>query len=43
MALEHVLKAAGNDLSPENVHKQAYSIRDLELPMLLPGIKVNYL
>ena len=41
MALEHVLKAAGNDLSPENIHKQAYSIRDLELPMLLPGIKVN--
>src|SRR3979490_2115203 len=41
MAVEHVLKAAGNDLSPENVHKQAYSIRDLELPMLLPGIKVN--
>jgi len=41
MALEHVLKAAGNDLSPENIHEQAYSIRDLELPMLLPGIKVN--
>jgi len=41
MALEHVLKAAGNDLSPENIHKQAYSIRELELPMLLPGIKVN--
>jgi hypothetical protein len=41
MALEHVLKAAGNDLSPENIHKQAYSIRALELPMLLPGIKVN--
>src|SRR5438132_5665722 len=41
MALEHVLKAAGNDLSPENIHKQAYSIRDLELPMLLPGIEVN--
>jgi hypothetical protein len=41
MALEHALKAAGNDLSPENIHKQAYSIRDLELPMLLSGIKVN--
>src|SRR5207249_717710 len=40
MALERVLKAAGNDLSPENIHKQAYSIRDLELPMLLPSIKV---
>jgi branched-chain amino acid transport system substrate-binding protein len=41
MALEHVLKAAGTDLSPENIRKQAYSISGLELPMLLPGIKVN--
>ncbi|MGO9359723.1 MAG: ABC transporter substrate-binding protein [Xanthobacteraceae bacterium] len=41
MALEHVLQAAGNDLSRENIMKQALSIKDLELPMLLPGIKVN--
>lgn len=41
MALEHVLKAAGNDLSRDNIMKQAVSIKDLELPMLLPGIKVN--
>ncbi|CCD84765.1 putative ABC transporter (substrate-binding protein); branched-chain amino acid transporter [Bradyrhizobium sp. ORS 285] len=41
MVLEHVLKAAGNDLSRENILKQALSIKDLELPMLLPGIKVN--
>jgi branched-chain amino acid transport system substrate-binding protein len=41
MALEHVLKACGDDLSTENILKQAYAIRDLELPMLLPGIKVN--
>ncbi|SHK21725.1 ABC-type branched-chain amino acid transport system, substrate-binding protein [Bradyrhizobium lablabi] len=41
MALEAVLKACGDDLSTENILKQAYSIRDLELPMLLPGIKVN--
>ena len=41
MALEAVLKACGNDLSTENILKQAYSIKDLELPMLLPGIKVN--
>lgn len=41
MALEHVLKAAGTDLSPENIRKQAYSISGLELPMLLPGIKIN--
>jgi branched-chain amino acid transport system substrate-binding protein len=41
MALEHVLKACGDDLSTENILKQAYAIKDLELPMLLPGIKVN--
>jgi branched-chain amino acid transport system substrate-binding protein len=41
MALETVLKACGDDLSTENILKQAYSIRDLELPMLLPGIKIN--
>jgi branched-chain amino acid transport system substrate-binding protein len=41
MALEAVLKACGDDLSTENILKQAYSIKDLELPMLLPGIKVN--
>src|SRR5436190_10088264 len=41
MAQEMVLKACGDDLSTENILKQAYSIRDLELPMLLPGIKVN--
>ena len=41
MALEHVLKACGDDLSTENILRQAYSIKDLELPMLLPGIKVN--
>ena len=37
----HVLKACGDDLSTENILKQAYAIKDLELPMLLPGIKVN--
>lgn len=36
-----VLKQAGNDLSRENIMRQAANIRDLELPMLLPGIKVN--
>jgi len=41
MALEYVLKACGDDLSTENILKQAYAIKDLELPMLLPGIKVN--
>ncbi|HYI31048.1 MAG TPA: ABC transporter substrate-binding protein [Bradyrhizobium sp.] len=41
MALEAVLKACGDDLSTENILRQAYSIKNLELPMLLPGIKVN--
>jgi branched-chain amino acid transport system substrate-binding protein len=41
MTLEAVLKACGDDLSTENILKQAYAIKDLELPMLLPGIKVN--
>ncbi len=41
MVLEAVLKACGDDLSTDNILKQAYSIKNLELPMLLPGIKVN--
>jgi branched-chain amino acid transport system substrate-binding protein len=36
-----VLKQCGNDLSRENIMKQAASIKDLTLPMLLPGIKLN--
>jgi branched-chain amino acid transport system substrate-binding protein len=39
--LEHVLKACGDNLTRENVMKQAASIRDLQLGGLLPGIKVN--
>jgi len=41
MTLEAVLKACGDDLSTENILKQAFAIHDLTLPMLLPGIKVN--
>jgi len=40
-ALVQVLKQAGSDLSRENIMRQATNLRDLELPMLLPGIKVN--
>ncbi len=36
-----VLKQCGNDLSRDNVMKQAANLKDLELPMLLPGIKIN--
>ena len=39
--LVHVLKASGDNLTRENVMKQAASIKDLELGGLLPGIKVN--
>ncbi len=36
-----VLKQCGNDLSRENVMKQAANLKDLILPMSLPGIKIN--
>jgi|SRR5580658_6824695 branched-chain amino acid transport system substrate-binding protein len=36
-----VLKQCGNDLSRENVMKQAASLNDFDLPTLLPGIKVS--
>jgi branched-chain amino acid transport system substrate-binding protein len=36
-----VLKQCGNDLSRDNIMKQAANLKDLELPMLLPGIKIN--
>jgi branched-chain amino acid transport system substrate-binding protein len=39
--LEHVLQACGDNLTRENVMKQAASLRDLELGGLLPGIKIN--
>ena len=35
------LKQCGNDLSRENIMRQAANLKDLELPLLLPGIKVN--
>jgi branched-chain amino acid transport system substrate-binding protein len=36
-----VLKQCGSNLSRENLLAQANSIKDLELPLLLPGIKLN--
>ncbi len=39
--LVHVLKNCGDNLTRENIMKQAASIKDLELGGLLPGIKVN--
>jgi branched-chain amino acid transport system substrate-binding protein len=37
----HVLKACGDNLTRENIMKQAASIKDLELGGLLPGVKAN--
>ena len=39
--MTHVLKQCGNDFSRENIMKQAASLKSFELPLLLPGIKVN--
>jgi branched-chain amino acid transport system substrate-binding protein len=39
--LVHVLKACGDNLTRENIMKQAASINGLELGGLLPGIKVQ--
>jgi len=37
----HVIKQAGNNLTRENIMKQAASINDLRLPLLLPGVNVQ--
>jgi ABC-type branched-subunit amino acid transport system substrate-binding protein len=39
--LEQVLKQSGNDLSRENILKQARNIRGLPLPTLIPGVTIN--
>jgi branched-chain amino acid transport system substrate-binding protein len=36
-----VLKASGDNLTRENIMRQAANIHDLKLPMLLPGIAVS--
>jgi branched-chain amino acid transport system substrate-binding protein len=36
-----LLKQCGDDLSRQNVMKEAANLRNLELPMLLPGIAIN--
>ncbi len=40
-AIEHVLRACGEDLSREGIMRAVTNLRDVELPMLLPGVKVN--
>ena len=39
--LVEVLKRCGDDLTRENVLYQATHISDLQLPMFVPGIKIN--
>ncbi|HYA07009.1 MAG TPA: ABC transporter substrate-binding protein [Xanthobacteraceae bacterium] len=39
--LIHVLKASGDNLTRDNVMKQAASMHELKLPMLLPGMTIS--
>jgi branched-chain amino acid transport system substrate-binding protein len=41
MLLEQLIKQCGDDLSRENIIKQARSFHDLVLPTVLPGIRIN--
>jgi branched-chain amino acid transport system substrate-binding protein len=39
--LVQVLKQCGDDLTRENLMRQAANLKNLELPILIPGIRVN--
>ena len=39
--LVRVLKQCGDDLTRENVIKQAANLKNFDLPLLLPGIRIN--
>ena len=41
MILEQIIKQCGDDLSRENILKQAKSLKDFVLPTVLPGVVVN--
>jgi len=41
MILEQVIKQCGNDLSRENILRQAKNLKDVVIPTVLPGIKIN--
>ena len=41
MLLEQILKQCGDDLSRDNVIKQAKSLQNLVLPTALPGVRIN--
>ncbi|MGB3864721.1 MAG: ABC transporter substrate-binding protein [Xanthobacteraceae bacterium] len=40
-ALVHVLEQCKNDLSRKNIMAQAANLKDIALPLLMPGIKLN--
>ncbi len=40
-AIGEVISRAGNSLTRENIMKQAASMKDVELPMLMPGVRMN--
>jgi branched-chain amino acid transport system substrate-binding protein len=39
--LVQTLKQCGDDLTRENIMRQAANLKDVEVPMLLPGIRIN--
>jgi branched-chain amino acid transport system substrate-binding protein len=41
LTITQVLKQCGEDLSRANIMKQATNLKDLELPGLLPGVRIN--
>jgi branched-chain amino acid transport system substrate-binding protein len=41
MLLEHLIKQCGNDLSRENIIRQARDLKNVVLPTVLPGITIN--
>jgi len=36
-----ILKQCGNDLTRENVMRQAANLKNIKLPLLLPGMTIN--
>jgi hypothetical protein len=40
-AIAEVIDRAGDNLTRENIMKQATTLEDVNLPMLMPGILVN--
>jgi branched-chain amino acid transport system substrate-binding protein len=41
MVLEQILKQCGDDLSRDNIIRQAKSLKNLLLPTALPGVRIN--